>query len=405
MKLNEAMATLAKTASIFLIGSVAGGVFVFNAYKLDTQPNYATSTNHGLVDTVDSQEVIAPVEPTPIEEVKNTHKLSEVENTVVSLNVTLKQTDSIFSELFRDTQPKASGSGVIYSEDDNGVYIITNNHVVEGSESIEVTVADEDEPINAKLIGRDPSIDIAVIYVDKKELEESSEGKYLLSFIGDSDELKMFDEVYAIGNAAGEGKSGTKGTVSALDKKIPVDDGRGSEINAIQIDAPINPGNSGGALVNEDGQLIGINFAKVVAKELEGIGYSIPVNDVVTVANEIIERGNTDTPIVLGVESRPIMGVIVISITEEDARDIGIFYDHDVVMIVSVGENSPAEKAGIKKGDIILALNDKKITSKEELTEEISNFEIGEEIELTISRDNETIKVKLVLADSALFAE
>ncbi len=401
MKLNEAIATLAKGASIFLIGSVAGGIFVFNVYNFDEpSSNYEADLR-----TEQSQEVNAPVEPTPIEDIKNTYELSDAVNTVVSLNVTLRQPDSIFSELFREGQSKASGSGVIYSEDKNGVYIITNNHVVEGSEAIEVTVGNDDVPVRAEIVGRAPSSDIAVIYVDKQELEESSNGKYLISHIGDSDDLEMFDEVYAVGNAAGEGKSGTKGTISALNKNIPIGDGYGSEINAIQIDAPINPGNSGGALINEDGQLIGINFAKVVAQELEGIGYSIPINDAVIVANEIIERGNMDTPVVLGIESRPIMGVSVISVSAEEARELGLYFNNSVVIVAGIAENSPAEEAGIRKGDIILKFNDTKITSSKELTDEISKYEIGDEVEILISRENEIIKVDLVLADSALFVE
>ncbi len=397
---NKVFSNLAKGASLFLVGGVLGGVMTYSMadINVNSDPMVAEATEPAV-------ETVA-TEP---KETKDAYTLAESLNTVVSIDVTMAATpqSDVFAEIFgqkpQQRSVSASGSGVIYSEDDNGVYIITNNHVVEDAESIKIRIDDNDEPAEAKLIGRDPYTDLAVIYVTKDELKAKDIDNYLVSKIGDSDDLEVFEQVYAIGNAAGEGKSGTTGTISALDKSL--DMGDGTSIDAIQIDAAINPGNSGGALVNGDGELIGINFAKAVSTELEGMGYSIPINDAIVVVNDIIENGTVESPVVVGQESKPFMGVMLYDLTKEEAAQRGVTLDDNVVIITSVIEGSPADLAKLEAGDIVASVNGVDVNNIDKLHEEVYKNEIGDTIDITITRNGKNYKTKVTLADSALFTE
>ncbi len=397
---NKVFSNLAKGASLFLVGGVLGGVMTYSMADLNFDSNTTVAETESTVETV-------ATEPTETE--KDTYSLSESLNTVVSIDVTMSATpqSDVLSDLFgqqpQTREVSASGSGVIYSEDENGIYIITNNHVVENADTIKIRVDDNDEPAEAKLIGRDPYTDLAVIYVTKDELKAKGIDNYLVSKIGDSDDLEVFEQVYAIGNAAGEGKSGTTGTISALDKDL--DMGDGTTIEAIQIDAAINPGNSGGALVNADGELIGINFAKAVSTELEGMGYSIPINDAVVVVNNIIEKGSVEAPYVQGVESKPFMGVMLYDFTKEEAAQRGATIEDDVVVVTSVIEGSPADLSQLQAGDIIVSVNGTDVNSIDEVHEEVYKNEIGDTIDITIARNGRNYKTKMTLADSAKFTE
>ncbi len=396
--MNKTFNTIAKSASLFLVGGVLGGVMTYNAFDLQTSYN-----NSKLEQTAAETTITTTSNETTTEE-KDSVKYtpSEAMNTVVSIDVSMTaQANGLLGEILGEQTASASGSGVIYSEDENGIYIITNNHVVEGATSIAIRLDDDDEPAEAKLIGRDPSTDLAVIYVTKDELKEKNIDNYLVSQIGDSDDLEVFDQVYAIGNAAGEGKSGTSGTISALDKVIPAENGE--EINAIQIDAAINPGNSGGALINSDGELVGINFAKVVATELEGMGYSIPINDAVEIANQIIEEGSVENPVIIGVESKPFLGVQMFEITPEQGKQYGYNFDTNIVVVQQVVLGSPADKTGIQTGDIIYSFNGVDINGVDQLKEEIAKLDIGDTVKITIVRDNQKITGDITIGNSALF--
>ncbi len=401
---NKVFSNLAKGASLFLVGGVLGGVMTYNMTDINFNSNTAlTEVTDPTVETVATE----PLKPT--DGAKDTYTLSESLNTVVSIDITLgnQAQSDVFADIFGQQPSKksvsASGSGVIYSEDENGIYIITNNHVVENAKTVQIRIDDDDKPADAKLIGRDPSTDLAVIYVTKTELAESGIDNYLVSKVGNSDKLEVFEQVYAIGNAAGEGKSGTTGTISALDKSLDLGDG--TSIDAIQIDAAINPGNSGGALINGDGELVGINFAKAVSTELEGMGYSIPINDAVVVVNDIIKNGTVEKPVVVGVESKPFMGVMLYNLSKEEASQRGITIDKDVVIITSVIEGSPADLAKIEAGDIVSAVNGVDVNKIEELHKEVYKNKIGDTIDVTITRNGKNYKTKVTLGDSAEFQE
>lgn len=284
-----------------------------------------------------------------------------------------------FGEGFPDMQQgpqkrKASslGSGVIISKDG---YIVTNNHVVEGADEILVTLLDKSKEFEAKVVGFDPKSDLAVIKIDAKELQAAS--------FGDSSNLREGDVVFAIGNPFGVGGSVTQGIVSALNKSGI---GLNQYENFIQTDASINPGNSGGALVDSRGALIGINSA-ILSRSggNNGIGFAIPSNMVKEIATSLVKDGKIER------------GYIGVSISDlkKDLKDI---YDSDSgAFIVQVEPDSPAAKAGLQRGDLIVKVNNDAIKNANDLKNSIGNKAPGENVEVTYERDNalKTTQIKL----------
>ncbi|GHU61694.1 type I deoxyribonuclease HsdR [Bacteroidia bacterium] len=284
-------------------------------------------------------------------------------------------------------QPKVGfGSGVIISNDG---YIITNNHVIEGADSIEVTTND-DQTFKAKLIGGDEATDIALLKIDGKDL-------HLLPF-GDSDILKVGEWVLAVGNPLNLTSTVTAGIVSATGRGqlFSKYDGMGSSQNKvqsyIQTDAAVNPGNSGGALVNTRGELIGINTA-LVSETGNYIGYSfaVPVNLVKKVVSDIKQYG---------VVQRAIIGVQVTELSELKQRSPEIYEKlkvHDGVYVAAFPANSSAQKAGIKEGDVITAINGTKIKNYPDLKAQLSRYSPGNKIEVTVQRDNDSKNITVEL--------
>ncbi len=276
---------------------------------------------------------------------------------------------------------RALGSGVIVSSDG---YIITNNHVIDGADKITVTIPGDKHEYKAKLIGKDPKSDIAVIKIDK-------EGLTPVKFYN-SDKVKVGDVVFAIGNPFGVGETITHGIVSALGR-----DSMGIEEyeNFIQTDAPINPGNSGGALLNSSGDLIGINTAIVTRSgSSAGIGFAIPSNMVVHIAKQLIEHGEY---------KRGYLGVSITNVSS----DMSSFYDgHFGALVASVGSDTPAQKAGLKRGDLIIAVDGKKVESASQLKNLIGKYQPGESVTITFIRNKKQhhVKVKLASYDNAYVA-
>lgn len=285
------------------------------------------------------------------------------------------------------TTASASGSGVIISEDG---YVITNNHVVNSESSsfyyqlseaknvqVHLYEDDEDTLYDAKIVGRDESTDLAVLKIEAEGLNAIS--------IGDSTNLRVGEFVMAIGNPLGLESSVSAGIVSAIDRKI--EDGNNS-FNTIQTDAAINSGNSGGALVNSKGELIGINFLKASSTGVEGIGFAIPINSAMDTITDLIE---------VGYVKKPYIGIVGRNVTEELAKE----YDSKVgVYVDSVSEGTPAEEAGIQKGDVITAIDNHEIKTIQELNSyKAQNYEIGDKITLTVYRDKKEIKIDLTLGE------
>ncbi len=277
-----------------------------------------------------------------------------------------------------NSEQVGSGSGVIISETDDELMIVTNNHVISDSAygdatKVQVTFAD-DKIVNATVKGTDADADLAVLTVKKSDMESSTREKVKIAVLGDSDKLKVGDQVVAIGNALGYGQSVTTGIVSALEREVQLED---KSMTLLQTDAAINPGNSGGALLNMNGELIGINSVKYASSEVEGMGYAIPM----ATAQPIIEE-------LMNYEE----------VSEKDAAYLGIYgsnvsseltanYDMpEGVWVTKITENSPAAKAGIQQRDIITKFNDRKITSMKSLQAQIAKKKAGTEVNVTVMR-------------------
>ncbi len=269
-----------------------------------------------------------------------------------------------------------SGSGIIYSEDG---YIITNYHVIEDSTSIVVTLSDEQE-YEAVIIGADEASDLAVLKIDAKRKLPAAE-------FGNSSDLQIGELVVAIGNPLGYDNTVTDGIVSGLNRQLS---DYTDEMTLIQTNAAINSGNSGGALVNSRGEVIGINSAKLVASNAEGMGFALSIDEVKPLVEQLIGQGHV---------SRPYMGVTIdnqYQVDEETAKRYEIPMG---IMIYSVAENSPAEKAGLRAGDIIYKVNDTLIQSFDDLSELIDDSKVGDELRVLADREGKKVSVTVVLGD------
>ncbi|MGE0738403.1 Do family serine endopeptidase [Sulfurimonas sp.] len=290
--------------------------------------------------------------------------------------------DPFFREFFKgygqvpqERIEQSLGSGVIISQ--NG-YIITNNHVIDGADEIIITIAGDKKEYEAKLIGKDEKSDLAVVKIEAKNLNAAT--------FFNSDKVKVGDVVFALGNPFGVGETITQGIVSATGRNgvgiVEYED-------FIQTDASINPGNSGGALINSAGHLIGINSA-IISKSggNVGIGFAIPANMVTTVATSLIDSGKY---------TRAYLGV---NIADVDS-DMSSFYDNNYgALITSVEENSPAAKAGLKRGDLIIEVEGKKISSASELKNTIGSYAPSKTVNLKYLRDKKISSLGIKLGTS-----
>jgi len=277
----------------------------------------------------------------------------------------------------RIKKEKALGSGFMFKADHKWVYILTNNHVVANAKSITVKIGRLKE-VKAKVVGTDPKTDLAVLKIPRKEVPNVENR---LAVLGDSSKVKVGDLVVAIGNPFGLENTATFGIVSALHRRIGLDQYE----NFIQTQAPINPGNSGGPLVNIDGQVIGINTA--IIANAQGLGFAIPINLAKWVAQQLIEHGRV---------VRGWLGVVVQELTPTVAEALGI--DHGVI-VLKVVPGSPAAKAGLQPGDIILAVNGKPIENASQLQFEIMKTKPGTEITLTVMRGEKTMDLKVKIEE------
>lgn len=288
-----------------------------------------------------------------------------------------------------DTVESGTGTGVVFKIDGDHAFIVTNNHVIEGAEKLEITVYGG-EKTTAEVIGADALTDLAVLKID---------AKYAVSALGfgDSSLLRAGDQVVAIGNPLGLDLSNTvtQGIVSAVDRTVSVSTSAGAwDLNVIQTDAAINPGNSGGALINTAGQVIGINSLKISEDDVEGLGFAIPSNDVVSIINEIIENGQVE---------RPYIGVGLASLDEIPQQYVQNLPKNieGGVMVTSVDPNSAAAKAGLQTQDVIVSINDHGVTTSNDLRKYLYNeLKPGDTITLEIYRGDSKKTIKLTLTST-----
>ena len=285
------------------------------------------------------------------------------------------------------TTATASGSGIIISEDG---YILTNNHVVSSSSSesssyyqiseatkISVTLFDDETEYEAKIVGQDEQTDLAVIKVERTGLTKAE--------FADSDDVKVGEFAMAVGNPVNMTSTVTTGIVSAVNRKITDSDGK--TYTCIQTDAAINSGNSGGALVNSEGNVIGINTLKLSGTGIEGIGFAIPINATTDVTSQLIQYSKV---------KRPYIGVSGIDLDESTAKKYNLVVG---VYIKTVEDFSAAEKGGLKAGDVIIEADGKSIKTMDELNEIKNSHQIGEEIKLKINRDGNAKEITLTLGE------
>ncbi|MBZ9537145.1 trypsin-like peptidase domain-containing protein [Cytobacillus oceanisediminis] len=307
---------------------------------------------------------------------------------IVGIENLQQQQSNPFSQESSDVE-SGSGSGIIFKKDDQYAYIVTNNHVIEGANTLEISLYNG-EKTEAKLIGADALTDLAVVRIDAKYATD------VINF-GDSSTLRPGDQVWAIGNPLGLelSRTVTQGIVSAVERSITVNTSAGDwEFNVIQTDAAINPGNSGGALINSSGEVIGINSLKIADSGVEGLGFAIPSNDLIPIVNEIIEKGKVE---------RPYLGVGLASLEE-----VPRMYLQDLpnevsegVMVTNIDSNSAAAEAGLKVQDVIVSIDGKKITNSTDLRKYLyTEVKIGDKVELEIYRDGKSQKVELTLTSN-----
>lgn len=302
----------------------------------------------------------------------------------------------------QEQEVEGSGSGIIVGKNDDELLIATNYHVVEGADTLSVAFTDGNA-VEASVKGFDEERDLAVVSVSLDDVEDDTMDAVSIANIGSSDDLKVGEQVVAIGNALGYGQSVTTGIVSAKNRRMDSDnntvtdgsDDSSDGVNLIQTDAAINPGNSGGALLNMEGEVVGINSAKLASTEVEGMGYAIAISDVTDILQNLMNETSRDK---LDDSEHGVLGIEGSSVSSEAVQMYGIPAG---VFVKKVTEGGAADKAGLKANSVITEFNGKAVSSSDQLIEYLSYYEPDEEVELTVqvphgtSYKEETVKVTL----------
>ncbi len=298
-----------------------------------------------------------------------------VENTLPSIvsitNMSVQEVQNFFGGISQQ-ESESAGSGIIISQNDSELLVVTNNHVVEGSDTLTVTFNDGNS-VEAQIKGTDSARDLAVVAVPLDKISDDTMNAIKVATLGDSDSLKVGEPAIAIGNALGYGQSVTTGIVSATGRTIDGFDGE-----YIQTDAAINPGNSGGALLNANGEVIGINSAKINSSAVEGMGFAIPISD----ASDVIQNlMNKETRSKVSDEERGYLGINGYDVSEEGAQ---MYNMPTGVYVKEVMSGGGAEKAGLTKGSIITGFEGSSISGMSSLQEQLQYYKAGEEVTLTV---------------------
>ena len=380
--IGKKIAKLVASAAIF--GLVAGTCFVgvsvvkdkfypSTADKIETTSGTTSSKKETSSGSSSNSQNVASV-------------VNEVMPSVVSITSTI-QSSNYYG--FGTQESEGAGSGFIIAKTKDSLMIATNNHVVSDATSLTVGFVD-DTTAKATVVGTDSSADLAVISVKLKDIKDSTASKIKVATLGSSDDLKVGEEVVAIGNALGYGQSVTTGVVSAKNREVSLTDGT---MNLLQTDAAINPGNSGGVLINMDGQVVGINNAKLEDTSVEGMGYAIPITTAKTILTDLMNAGSVST------KDAAFLGVVGRDINESYSSALGIPSGIYVSQVVS---GSPAEKAGISAGDVIVKFEGNNVSTMSGLKEKLAIKKANTKVKITFKRANQsgtyeekTVKVTL----------
>ena len=368
--IGKKIAKLVASAAIF--GLVAGTCFVgvsvvkdkfypSTADKIETTSGTTSSKKETSSGSGSNSQNVASV-------------VNEVMPSVVSITSTI-QSSNYYG--FGTQESEGAGSGFIIAKTKDSLMIATNNHVVSDATTLTVGFVD-DTTEKATVVGTDSSADLAVISVKIKDIKDSTASKIKVATLGSSDDLKVGEEVVAIGNALGYGQSVTTGVVSAKNREVSLTDGT---MNLLQTDAAINPGNSGGVLINMDGQVVGINNAKLEDTSVEGMGYAIPITTAKTILTDLMNAGSVST------KDAAFLGVVGRDINESYSSALGIPSGIYVSQVVS---GSPAEKAGISAGDVIVKFEGNNVSTMSGLKEKLAIKKANTKVKITFKRANQS---------------
>lgn len=362
-----------------------------------------TGTDTAVVGEVASEAATESSQSTPQLATNVTYVESDVSDVVekvmpamVSIVNNFTETANVFGQQYTQEEA-ASGSGIIVGKTDDELLIVSNNHVVESADTLTVTFIDGSEA-QAQVKGLDSDMDLAVIAVSLNDLSDDTKSAITVATLGSSDDLKLGEPVIAIGNALGYGQSVTNGIVSALNREITLENGstgleNGSTGTFIQTNAAINPGNSGGALLNMNGEVIGINSNKIGGTAVEGMGYAIPITSASPIIADLMER-QTRTKV-----AEDEVGYIGISQQEVTSQISQMYNMPEGIYVVSVEEGSAAANAGIMKGDIITKFDGSSISSYSDLQKMLQYYAAGDSVTITVQRpqNGEYVSVELNL--------
>ena len=373
-----------KKGSKFVATALAFGVLASTAFQ---GSNYLyNKTNGGTVTATDKAELniasavsssSADAAGTDTDSIASVSAIAEaaMPSLVAITNKSVQEMQSMFGQT-QAYESESSGSGIIIGKTDTELLMVTNNHVVSGAQDLSVGFVDE-SVAEAAVKGTDADHDIAVIAVKLSDLSEDTLSAIRVIEIGSSSNLEVGEQVVAIGNALGYGQSVTTGIVSALNREVTIDN---TTNTLIQTDAAINPGNSGGALLNMSGQLVGINSAKYSDTSVEGMGYAIPVDDVVDIIENLMNRQVRTEKAAEGEQG--FLGISGQDVTSEVSQA----YDMPKgIYITSVETGSAAERAGLQKGDIITKFDGTSVSTLADLKKQIAYYKTGEQVEITYS--------------------
>lgn len=355
-----------------------------------------TGTDTAVVDEVTSEAATESSQSTPQLATNVTYVESDVSDVVekvmpamVSIVNNFTETANVFGQQYTQEEA-ASGSGIIVGKTDDELLIVSNNHVVESADTLTVTFIDGSEA-QAQVKGLDSDMDLAVIAVSLNDLSDDTKNAITVATLGSSDDLKLGEPVIAIGNALGYGQSVTNGIVSALNREITLENG--STGTFIQTNAAINPGNSGGALLNMNGEVIGINSNKIGGTAVEGMGYAIPITSASPIIADLMERQTRNKV------AEDEVGYIGISLQEVTSQISQMYNMPEGIYVVSEEEGSAAANAGIMKGDIITKFDGSSISSYSDLQKMLQYYAAGDSATITVQRpqNGEYVSIELNL--------
>ena len=365
---------VAVVASAAVFGGVAGGAFYGIAgnqiKKLDALMN--TTTEAASTTSAPTTESLSLTSTASVGNGMDVSTIAEnVMPSVVAINISAIVEQQGMFGYTQQYEAEGSGSGIIIGENDSELLMVTNNHVVSDATTVNVTFADG-ESYEAQVKSTDSDTDLAIVVVKLSDIKESTMNQIKIATIGDSDSLKVGEQVVAIGNALGYGQSVTTGIVSAKDRTNST-----NTTPLIQTDAAINPGNSGGALLNMKGEVIGINSSKYSDTTVEGMGYAIPITAVQDRLDDLMNRQTREK---VSEEEKGYLGISCQTVSSDVSEAYGIPAG---VLVAEVQSGSAAEKAGIKKNYVITKIDGQSISSAEELTEKLNYYKSGETVPIT----------------------